>query len=431
MKFSNNLSIKKSVYFLITFSTIIISLASCKKNDSTPVPTPPAIPAPVINTINPNHGPFNTSLIVTGSNFSTTASQNVVKVNGVLVTVTNATATQLTVNIPVGAGTGNVLVKVNGSEVSGPVFTYDYTAIVSTVAGDPTSAVFFYPSGVTVDDQDNIYVSDLTANQIKKISPAGAVSVLAGNGGQGGFIDGVGTGAKFNYPWALKCDGQGNIYVCDMNNNSIRKVTAAGVVTTFAGNGIAGYVEGQGTFAQFNHPTCITFDAPGNIYIADSYNGKVRKITASGMVSTMRYNSIPVGASHGLLMDPLGNIFSCIQGNNIVTKYRTDGGWTEYGNGTAGLYDGHYTVARFNAPSDIIADGQGNMYVADASNGAIRKIDVNGYITTIAGNGTLGYADGIGSAAMFQYPRGIAIDKHGNLLVADASNRVIRKIVFQ
>jgi IPT/TIG domain/NHL repeat len=417
----------KKISLLILISIILIE--SCSKDSSNPAPV---IQAPLIYTISPTHGPFNTTVIISGSNFSTTASQNVVKFNGVLVTVTNATAIQLTVNVPTGVGTGNVSVKVNGQEVSGPLFTYEYAGIVSTVAGAPASGVFQYPSGVAVDDQDNIYVADMLANQIKKITPTGVVSVLAGSGSQG-FTNGVGTTAKFNYPWAVKCDAQGNVYVCDMYNNSIRKVTATGVVTTIAGDGIAGFINGQGTATRFDHPTGLTFDATGNIYIADSYNARIRKITPAGLVSTVIFNpnSTQPAASHGLLVDTLGSIFGCDQVNHRIMKFTTDGGWIEYGYGAAGFFDGHYSFARFNGPSDIIADRLGNMYVADAANGAIRKIAVDGYVSTVAGNGTRGFVDGAGSEASFRTPLGLAIDKHGNLFVADATNRVIRKIVFQ
>ena len=425
----DKLSTTGLLYSLLLIPVIMLFIASCGKDSPAPAPPPPV---PVINTISPIHGPFNTSIIITGTNFSVTAAENIVKVNGKPATVTNATATQLTVNVPVGAGTGNVSVKVNSSEISGPVFTYEYTAVVSTVGGTPTSGDFHYPAGVAVDNQDNIYVTDMTLNYIKKISPAGVVSILAGNGAAGGFVDGTGTAARFNYPYGLKCDAQGNIYVCDMYNSSIRKVTPAGVVTTLAGNGVAGYADGTGNSARFNQPTCLTFDGSGNIYIADRWNNRIRKLTPAGQVSTVVYNSIPPSASHGLIIDAPGTIFSCLQGDHVVMKYTTDGNWTEFGTaGNPGFFDSHQSWAKFNGPSDVIKDAQGIIYVADAANSAIRKILPDGQVITIAGNGVQGYMDDAGSAARFKSPIGLALDKNGNLFIADSGNHVVRKITFK
>jgi sugar lactone lactonase YvrE len=430
MRVINRLSTRQLVHSFLVIITVLICISSCKKGGTdTPAP-PPAIPDPIINAINPNQGPFNTSVVITGVNFSNVPAENIVKFNGMPATVTNATTTQLTVIVPAGARTGNVSVKVKGAEISGPVFTYEFTGVVTTIAGTPTSGEFQYPAGVAVDAQDNIYVTDMLANNIKKISPTGVVTTFSGAGGQG-FLDGSATIAKFNYPWALKLDASGNLYVTDMYNASIRKVSPAGSVTTIAGNGTAGYIDGQGSAARFDHPTGLTFGASGDIYIADSYNFRIRKMTPGGLVSTVIYNpgsTIPE-ATHGLIVDAAGNIFSCDQTNSRIWSFKTDGTYAVYGFG-AGFINGHLTVAKFNGPTDIIADGLGNMYVVDAANCAIRKIDANGYVSTFAG-GTCGYADGTGTAAKFQSPTGIAIDKDGNLIIADATNHVIRKIVIR
>ena len=418
---------------MLVIAAIVTCISSCKKDNSSPAPTPIPVVPPVVFSISPDHGPANTTVVITGLNFSSNISDNIVKFNGKPATVTSATTTQLTVTVPIGAGTGNILVKVTGSsEVLGPLFTYEYTGIVTTLAGDLAGSVFRYPTGVAIDGQDNIYVADMDANQIKKITPAGVVTVLAGSGAPG-YLDGTGTTAKFNYPWAVKCDAAGNVYVADMYNYSIRKITPAGVVTTLAGNGTPGYVNATGTAARFGRPTGLTFDAAGNLYVADYGNYSIRKITTAGVVSTVIFNpgSSQPEATHGLIVDPSGAIFGCDQTNHRIMRYTTDGGSWQIGYGSAGFYDGNYSYGRFWGPTDIVADGQGNMYVADAGNGAIRKVAANGDISTLAGNGTKAYADGVGSAARFGSPSGILMDKQGNLIIADATNHVIRKVVIQ
>jgi hypothetical protein len=162
-----------------------------------------------------------------------------------------------------------------------------------------------------------------------------------------------------------------------------------GMVSTFAGNGSAGASDGTGMAASFNTPESGVFDKQGNLYVADFGNNEIRKITAAGVVTTFA------------------------------------------GSTTAGFVDGNGTSARFTAPAGIAIDNQGNLYVADQANCAIRKIDASGNVTTIAGNGTIGYADGTGSGAIFNGPIGIGVDTlGGNLFVADTYNNVIRKIVI-
>ncbi|MBS1504043.1 MAG: IPT/TIG domain-containing protein, partial [Bacteroidetes bacterium] len=237
-------------------------------------------PPVTITSLSVNAGPFNTSVVITGTNFDTTPANDKVFFNGKAATVSAATATQLTVLVPLSAGTGNITISVdNGATITGPLFTYQLTGVVTTLAGNPNQskqygvlAYFNNPTSVAVDAFGNIYVDDSSNNLIAKITPAGVVSTLAGtSAGQPGKADGSGTAASFNHPQNIALDAAGNIYVADTYNYLIRKITPTGVVTTIAGNGLATSVDGTGKLASFTEPWSITVDAAsGNFYITDA-----------------------------------------------------------------------------------------------------------------------------------------------------------------
>jgi sugar lactone lactonase YvrE len=286
---------------------------------------------------------------------------------------------------------------------AGSGFTTDYTVnlvypggYVITLAGSGTAgfadgpgatAQFNQPRGVAMDGAGNVYVADYSNNRIRKIVIAtGVVSTLAGS--TSGFADGPGTTARFSSPNGVAVDGAGNLYVADRDNHRIRKITPGGDVTTLAGDGTGAYLDGLSTAARFQWPRSVTVDGAGNVYVADTLNYRIRKITPAGDVSTLA------------------------------------------GDGTNSFADGPGATARFNTPQDVAADGTGNLYVADASNNRIRKITPAGDVTTLAGDGTGAYLDGLSTAARFNRPRGVALDGAGNLYVADSSNNRIRKIVI-
>jgi sugar lactone lactonase YvrE len=273
----------------------------------------------------------------------------------------------------------------------------DGTCIVSTLAGSGiaanvngtgAAASFDIPSGVAVDASGNVYVADYLNHSIRKITPAGVVSTLAGSGLTGG-ADGIGTAASFNRPSGIAIDTSGNLYVADNLNHSIRKITPTGTVSTFAGNGSPGSTDGIGTAASFNQPEAIAIDVSGNMYVADFWNHKIRKITASGIVSTLA------------------------------------------GSGSPGSADGIGAAASFTQPAGVATDMSGNIYVADWTNHKIRKITPAGVVSTLAGDGSSGTADGIGAAASFSAPFGIVADASGNIYVSDGTTNKIRKIIAQ
>jgi sugar lactone lactonase YvrE len=273
--------------------------------------------------------------------------------------------------------------------------------VVQTIAGladntgtadaTGTAARFDYPEGIALDAAGNIYVGDTGNDTIRKITPAGVVTTLAGMAGTSGSTDGTGAGALFNGPRGLAADSAGNIYVADAGNNVIRKITPAGVVTTLAGTaGVsAGYADGAGASARFNSPSGVAVDPEGNLYVTDTNNSTIRKITPSGLVST-------------LAGDP----------------------------NSGGTADGTGSAAQFNYPFGIALDGSGNAYVGDGGNNTIRKVTPSGVVTTLAGSpDTIYYygQDGTGAAARFDGPRGIAVDAAGDVYIADAFDDTIRK----
>jgi sugar lactone lactonase YvrE len=268
---------------------------------------------------------------------------------------------------------------------------------------------------------------------------AAQVSTLAGSGATG-KANGQGTAASFNDPVGVVVDANGAVYVADTGNHLIRKIDASGNVTTLAGSGAAGSANGQGTAASFDFPNRIAIDKSGIVYVADSGNSLIRKIDTSGHVTTLAGSGVPGSANGqgtaasfnfptGIAVDASGNLYVADAGNNLIRKIDTSGNVTTLaGSGAAGAANGVGTAASFNAARGIAVDAGGNVYVADTSNNLIRKIDTSGNVTTLAGAGAQGAANGQGTAASFNGPYGLVVDANGNLYVADTDNNLIRKI---
>jgi DNA-binding beta-propeller fold protein YncE len=321
---------------------------------------------------------------------------------------------------------------------------------VITLAGSGTSgfndgtgmeAEFYEPSGVAVDSDGNVYVSDMTS--IRKITPAGEVSTIAGSGI--GYADGPGTSAQFFLPRGVAVDSEGNVYVADMYNQRIRKIDLNGVVSTIAGSGI-GYADGPGMEAKFHEPSGVAVDISGNVYVADTYNHRIRKIViATGQVSTLAgsgssgYADGTGVAAHfrdpyDVAVDSSGNFLYVADTNNQRIRkivIATGQVSTLAGSGSSGYADGTVTMAQFASPWGVAVDSSGNvLYVADTNNHRIRKIVIaTGEVTTLAGSGTNGFLDGDFLTANFEYPYGVAVDSSGNVYVADRNNHRIRKII--
>jgi sugar lactone lactonase YvrE len=270
-----------------------------------------------------------------------------------------------------------------------------------------------------------------------------SVSTLAGRVLVSGAANGTGTNALFSDPAAIVTDTNGNFFVADLQNHAIRKATTNGVVTTFAGQlGISGATDGSGTSAQFNLPSGLAFDGGGNLFVADTGNGTIRKITPAGAVSTFAgiagpggFADGPAGSAQfnsplGIAVAANGDVFVADGGNHCIRRISGGGVSTFAGSPQIwGSVDGASTNALFNGPVGLAFDARGNLFVSDANNDTIRKITTNGFVTTFAGAaGVDGSADGGLSEARFRSPAELAFDKKGNLFVADSFNQTIREI---
>jgi sugar lactone lactonase YvrE len=444
----------KSHHFskLIAAILIVCFFASCsKKNNPDPNPTPPGpggSTSPKITSLDVQQGPYNAPVVITGVNFSATASDDVVSFNGKAAKITSATATQLKVLVPLGAGTGSVSVTVGSNTASGPVFTYKLSLLVTTIAGKASNspyadglgleATFIGPEGIAIDANNNLYITDLGYHTIRKMTPDGIVSTLAGNFVSTGETDGTGSSATFGVTHDVCVDSKGNLYVLESGN--LRKITPAGVVTTVNGPGSpAGHV------ANLTLALSITIDKSDNLYITDGgIHNQIIKIDANGLVTVVAGSGArgavdgPAGsatfnAPAGIAIDNAGNIF--VTDNQTLIRKITPAGVvsTFAGGGTQyGLVNATGTNARFAQPLGLAFDKNGNLFVADMANNVIRMITPAGVVTTYAGSGIPGtFADGPASTAGFSQPKHICFDSAGIMYVTNSGNNTIRKIGMQ
>jgi streptogramin lyase len=332
----------------------------------------------------------------------------------------------------------------NRKELLSPHPVVDSTIVAGSdsaglVNGLGTIARFNHPFGITVDAAGNVYIADEGNSVIRKMAPSALVTTFAGMAGIQGAANGVDTAASFYKPFGVATDASGNVYVADAGNNQIRIITPAGLVSTFAGTGAAGAVNGKDT-ATFNSPLGVAVDGSGNVYVADYGNNLIRKITPAGVVSTLAGtgatgadngagNIATFNLPEGVAVDAAGNVYVADNGNDLIRKITPEGVVSALaGSGQAGSANGTGTAASFNSPFGVAVDGAGNVYVADSGNNLIRKISPAGAVTTFAGSGAKGANNATGLAATFNTPSGLAVDAAGNVYVADENNNLIRKI---
>jgi len=300
------------------------------------------------------------------------------------------------------------------------------------------------PKGVAVDADGNVYVANFHNQTISRMTLAGDATILAGQPGCIGSADGQGSGARFRYPQAVALDAAGEIYVADTGNNTIRRVSPSGVVTTLAGLARrVGSADGQGSAARFNYPCGVAVDSAGNIYVAELYNSTIRKVTPAGAVTTLAGQTGVFGCADGkggaakfdgpisITVDAADDVYVADFFNNAIRKVTATGvvttlaGQRTYQTGSA---DGKGSGAQFYHPCGLTVDSTGNVYVADTENQTIRQVTPDGTVVTLAGlAGQTGNADGAGREARFNHPFSITTDPAGNLYVADLGNAAIRK----
>jgi hypothetical protein len=331
--------------------------------------------------------------------------------------------------------------------------------IITTVAGKgigdggaAANASLQQPHGMAVDTAGNLYFADYYDNRIRKVNTNGIITTIAGFGPAGYNGDKIqATNAYLNNPTGVALDVQGDVFIADYLNHRIRKMSAAGVITTVAGDGIAGYSGdgGAATAARLNEPHAIRVDTAGNLFIADRKNHCVRVANSIGTIITAAGNGTAGYGGDGgaalaaslnnpfdVVLDAVGNIFIADTGNNRIRKVTHNGIITTVaGNGVPAYAGdgGTATNACLHSPEGVALDSAGNLYIADEDNQRIRKVDVKGTITTVAGNGIGGYSGDGGAAtnARLFYPKNVILDAHGNLFIADGFNNRIRKVNAQ
>jgi sugar lactone lactonase YvrE len=307
--------------------------------------------------------------------------------------------------------------------------------------GSGTGALFNNPLGITVDKYNNLYVSDSYNNYVRMVTPAGLTSTIAGSGALG-YLNGPASTAQFYSPAGIVVDAQGNVYVSDFGNNMIRKITPAGVVSNYAGTGVPGYRNGAAdtshlqsktdSLAQFNNPQGLAIDAAGNIYVADRGNNVVRKIMTNGRTVTMAGSKTAgyidaTGATAlfhgptGVAVDINGNLYVADQGNSAIRKITPAKVVTTVAGGPK-----QSTI--LNYPVGIALDGQNNFYITDEGGRVMEYTNTN-VLYILAGTANVsGFVNGSGVTAQFNTPQGIALDANGNIYVADKGNNCVRKL---
>lgn len=451
---------------------------SCTRPAATPVPPVEKLS---ILSIKPTQGNIQVYDTITGTGFNNIVISDSVYFNGVPASILSVSSTQIIVQVPKLATTGNVSVSVNGVIVQGPVFTINSSVVnapltitsispthgvensMDTIFGSGFSPIatnntvyFYYVSATVVSATSNrlivtvpksqtgntnvgvngVFVTGPTFTYDTTSTDSAIVTTIAGSG-MPGHQDGIGTAASFSFLWDVAADKNGNVFVADGGNNLIRKILPDGTVTTVAGKGSQPAAYGPGTY--FYLPEGVAVDDRGYIYVANTDAGDIYEITDT--TPTLFAGTGGVGANNGpalaaLFYQPTGiavdnnyNIYIADYGNNVIRKISYDGITTTLAGGEFGNDDGVGTAASFREPRGVAVDGNGNVYVADMGNTEIRKVTPDGTVTTLAGNiANGGDIDGTGAESRLGWTYGVAVDANGNVYFSDNTDNKIKRI---
>ena len=354
-------------------------------------------------------------------------------------------------------GAGNLYIAESGNE---RIRKVDSTGTITTIAGTgergfsgdggpAVEAELYNPYGVAVDGAGNLYIADYSNHRIRKVDSTGTITTVAGTGQYGFSEDGVpATAVRLAFPRGVAVDGAGNLYIADTSNDRIRKVDSTGTITTIAGTGRFGF-SGDGGLAvgaELYNPAGVAVDGAGNLYIADTFNHRIRKVDSTGTITTIAgtwergfsgdggpATAARLAFPRGVAVDGAGNVYIAAYGNKRIRKLDSTGTITTIaGTGGRGFSgDGGPAVeAELRNPSGVAVDGAGNLYIADTFNHRIRKVDSTGTITTVAGTGQYGFGGdgGPATAVRLAYPDDVAVDGAGNLYIAESSDDRVRKV---
>lgn len=421
---------KHSIIILLSAVVLAIGINSCQDNEenlndaSAPV---------VVNRFYPTSGGVGTEILITGKNFSTNPKEIKVTVGGRELKVLKSDMNNIMAIVPAMLGNGLINVQIGSHEPVSTIeeFQYVFTANVSTLAGSGeagyadgigTDAVFHFNDSpdnwrrgsICVDSKGNIYVGDVMNFCLRKITPDGTVTTFAGQAETEGTSDGSGSNARFRGFYGMETDSEDNIYLTDVFQWTIRKVTPEGNVTTLG--------------STDNEPWSISVDKRnGDIYYTKK-DGGIWKWVPDGVDM-----QVTASGSAGIAIDDYGNIYACDVPTNTIKRYAADT-WEEnlvIGNGQLGSQDGNFLNASFYWPSGLKISSTGDLYVACEGHN-IRRVDMqNNFVYTISGTGTAGFVNGQGTGASFNQPQDLAVDKNGNIYVFDKNNNAVRKIIYQ
>jgi sugar lactone lactonase YvrE len=421
---------KSEVFFKAEFSIIVILLifAACSKNNN------PG-PSPVIKSFYRTYGIMGSTVVIYGDQFIPTVppekgkgpfpNTSIVTFNGTVadaeyVYQDSVGIQHINTKVPAGATSGKITIKANGITVSS---LYDFNVTVPIYLPNvEVTTVPGYGKDVAVDGEGSLYITHTEPYEIVKITPDGKLHTLWSS-------------ATGEIPWGIAVDAKGNVFATILGSY-ILKIDASGKVSTLAGSTESGDVDGQGASARFNWPFGIALDKDGNLYVTDSFNHKIRKITPDGIVSTLAGSTggykdgagtnAQFGSPMDVATDGGGNVY--VTDGNRIRKVTSDGQVSTVAGSEGGYLDGTTTNARFSGLSGIVIDAAGSLYVCDAENYVVRRITPDGKVATVAGS-TPGNVDGPGSSAQFDYLLGITTDAGGAFYLAQ-SEGTIRKIVI-